>query len=146
MTQPAGTKTKTQDTTTKDKQLVKDLYNAFKRGDMETLLGGMADNIEWITPGPPDIPVAGKRSGREGVAEFFRLLNEHEEVQEFELKEFIAENGVVVALGHYRGRIKSTGKTTSYPFVHVFTINNGKVTRFREFFDTANALTAYRKG
>jgi ketosteroid isomerase-like protein len=144
MNQPAGTKAKMQDTSTKDKQLVQRLYNAFKRGDMETLLGGMADNIEWITPGPPEIPVAGKRHGREGVAQFFKLLNEHEEIQEFEVQEFIAENGFVVVLGRYQSRIKSTGKTARSPFVHVFTVSSGKVTRFREFFDTANALNAFR--
>jgi uncharacterized protein len=144
MNQPTGTKAKMQDTSTKDKQLVMKLYEAFKRGDMETLLGGMADNIEWVTPGPPEIPVAGKRSGREGVAQFFKLLNDHEEMQEFEVQEFIAENGFVVVLGRYQSRIKSTGKTARSPFVHVYTVNNGKVTRFREFFDTANALDAYR--
>jgi ketosteroid isomerase-like protein len=144
MNQPAGTKAKMQDTSTKDKQLVQRLYDAFKRGDMETLLSGMADNIEWVTPGPPNFPLAGKRRGREGVAQFFKLLNDHEEMQEFEVQEFIAENGFVVVLGHYQSRIKSTGKTARSPFVHVYTVNNGKVTRFREFFDTANALDAYR--
>ena len=146
MNQPAGTKVKMKDTSTEDKQLVRKLYDAFKRGDMETLLGGMADNIEWITPGPPEFPLAGKRNGREEVAQFFKLLNEHEEIQEFEVQDFIAEDGFVVGLGHYQGRVKSTGKTTRYPFVHVFTVSSGKVTRFREFFDTASAMIAYHQG
>lgn len=41
------------------KQIAKNSYEAFQRGDIETVLNSCSDNVEWILPGYPDIPYAG---------------------------------------------------------------------------------------
>ncbi len=128
----------------KNKQLVRSLYEAFKRGDISTLLAGLAANIEWITPGPSEIPLSGRRTGREEVSQFFQLLKDEEEIQEFEVHHYLAENEMVVALGHYRAKVRSTGRISTSSFAHVYTLANGKVSRFEEYFDTASALLARR--
>lgn len=128
----------------KNKQFVRGLYEAFKRGDITNLLAGLAANVEWITPGPSEIPLSGRRTGREEVSQFFQLLKEEEDFQEFEVHHYLAENDVVVALGHYRSKVRSTGRIATSSFAHVFTIANGKVNRFEEYFDTASALLARR--
>lgn len=125
-------------------QLVRSAYEAFKSGDMETLLNTLADDVEWTTPGPTDImPAAGTRRGRQGVAEFFATLGAQEDIELFEPQEFIAHDNKVVTISNYRGRVKATGKTAETSLVHVFDIENGKVKRFREFFDTAAVLSAF---
>lgn len=125
-------------------RLVQDAYDAFKKGDIEGLLQMLADDVEWITPGPSDImPAAGHRKGREGVADFFSSMNAQEDVELFEPKEFIAQGDQVVAISSYRGVVKSTGRTAETDLVHVFDIKDGKVQRFREFFDTAAVLPAF---
>ncbi len=128
----------------KNTQLVRILYEAFKRGDIGTLLAGLAANVEWITPGPSEFPLAGRRTGREEVSQFFQLLKDEEDIQEFEVDRYLAENDTVVALGHYRAKVRSTGRTTTSSFAHVFTVAFGKVSRFEEYFDTAGALLARR--
>lgn len=128
-------------------KLVQNAYDAFKRGDVNGVLGTLADDVQWTTPGPSNImPFAGKRRGREEVANFFKALSDAEDVLEFEPKEFIAQGDKVAVVGNYSGRVKSTGKTATTEWVHVFTISNGKVTNFREYFDTAIALEAYKTG
>ncbi len=125
-------------------QLVQNAYDAFKRGDLETLLNTLADDVEWTTPGPADImPTAGSRRGRQAVGEFFAALGEMEDVELFEPKEFIAQGEKVVTVINYRGRVKATGKSAETTLVHVFDIKDGKVQRFREFFDTATVLPAF---
>ena len=125
-------------------RIVQNAYDAFKRGDIEGLLQLVADDVEWITPGPSDImPAAGHRRGREGVAEFFSSLSAQEDVELFEPQEYIAQGEKVVALAKYRGRVKATGRTAETDLVHVFDIKDGKVQRFREFFDTAAVLGAF---
>lgn len=125
-------------------QLVKDSYDAFGRGDLEGLLNNLAENVEWITPGPADLmPTAGTRRGRQAVAEFFAVLGEQEDVELFEPKEFIAQGDKVVAIIDYRGRVKATGKTAETTILHVFDFKDGKVQRFREFFDTAAVMPAF---
>jgi|Kansoi300Nextera_1026150.scaffolds.fasta_scaffold255270_1 ketosteroid isomerase-like protein len=39
-------------------------YSSFKKGDIESLLKILTENVEWITPGPPELmPIAGRRRG-----------------------------------------------------------------------------------
>lgn len=125
-------------------RLVQDAYDAFKRGDIQGLLNLLTDDVEWITPGPSDImPAAGNRRGHEGVAEFFSILSGQEDVEAFEPQEYIAQDDKVVAISKYRGRVKATGRTAEAELIHVFDIKDGKVKRFREYFDTAAVLPAF---
>jgi ketosteroid isomerase-like protein len=101
-------------------RIIKDAYDAFKKGDIPGLLNRLTDDVEWITPGPKDImPVAGHRRGRDGVAEFFSTLSSQENVEVFEPEEYIAQGDKVVAIIRYRGRVKATGRTAETPLVHV---------------------------
>lgn len=129
----------------KNVQLTKGAYAAFKRGDIAGLLNTLADDVGWFLPGPKDIiPVLGQRRGRQQVAEFFSKLAELQESEQFEPREFIAQGDTVVVLGHYRWRVKSTKRVFESDWAHVFTIRNGKITNFHEYFDTDAAVAAYR--
>jgi uncharacterized protein len=128
-------------------QLVQQAYAAFKRGDINGVLNIMADDVVWFLPGPPDIiPVTGQRRGKNQVAQFFAKLSETQEPEEFEPKQFIAQGDTVVSLGHYRWKVKATGRRFESDFAHVFTIRNGKVTNFHEYFDTNAGVAAYSTG
>jgi ketosteroid isomerase-like protein len=73
-------------------------------------LNTLADDVSWFIPGAKDIiPFVGQRQGREQVAQFITTLAETQDAEQFEAQEFIAQGDKVVALGHYRWRIKSTG-------------------------------------
>jgi ketosteroid isomerase-like protein len=63
---------------------------------------------------------------------------------DFSPREFFGAGDRVCVLGHYAWKIRKTGRTVAGDWVHVFTIRNGKVTRFREFNDTAQFAEAYR--
>ena len=124
---------------------VQGAYSAFQKGDIQGLLGMLTDDVEWITPGPPDIvPTAGTRRGPDGVAQFFSTLSETDDVEVFEPQEFIAQGDKVVALIKCRTRVKSTGRAVDDELVHIFTVRDGKIKRFREYFDTAAAVEALR--
>jgi len=120
-------------------------YASFKKGNIENVLKILTDDVEWITPGPPELmPVAGKRRGRKEVTEFFSTLKQQEDVELFEPQEYIAQRDKVIALIKYRGKVKATGKTVEADLVHVFTFVNGKVKSFREHYDTAATVDAYK--
>jgi ketosteroid isomerase-like protein len=120
-------------------------YENFKTGSIPSLLDQMADDVVWQLPDIEGVPVAGRRTGRAGVAEFFSTLARDQEAIEFDPREFIAQNDKVVSLGHYKWRIKETGREFESDFVHVFTIRDGKIAGFREHFDTAASAAAYQK-
>lgn len=126
-------------------RVVQEAYAAFKRGDIPSVLDACTDDVDWFLPGLPDIIlVAGQRRGREQVGQFFAAINEHQEVQQFDPQEFIAQGDKVVVLGHYQWRIKTTGRPFESDWVHVFTLRDGKIAKFREYYDTAAGVEAYR--
>ena len=120
--------------------VVQKAYADFSRGDIASVLSACDENIEWITPGPE--PLGGSRKGRSQAAEFFRLVNEAWEFLSFEPREYIASGDRVVALGHYHARSRETGREAASDWAMVWTLRDGKATRFQEYTDTAALLSA----
>jgi len=55
-----------------NERMVRDLYDAFGRGDIQAILNMLADDVDWYDPGPPAVTHAGRYRGREDVLRFFR--------------------------------------------------------------------------
>jgi uncharacterized protein len=92
------------------------------------------------------IPWAGTRHGREGVAEFFSLIGDTLEFEQFEPREFVAQGDTVVVLGYERSLVKPTGHTFEQEWAHVYTLRGGKIAKFRAFEDTAAHVVALDAG
>jgi uncharacterized protein len=123
--------------------VVRDAYSAYRDRDFDALRKGLAEDVKWFAIGPPEmIPTAGVRSGRDQVEEYFATLEGAEEVDSLEPREFIAEGNKVVAIGDLQRRVRSTGSVINSPWIHVFTLREGKIAEFRSFYDTAAAIAA----
>jgi len=60
-----------------DIQAVQQLYTAFGRGNLDTIMNALADDVEWIQLGSTDVlPWAGTRHGRARAAWFFTAVAE----------------------------------------------------------------------
>jgi uncharacterized protein len=128
----------------KNVKAVKDAYLAYQDRNIPALLRCLTDDVRWFEIGPPDlIPTAGMRKGREQVGEFFAALERSEDVQSFRPQHFVAQGETVVVLGELKSRVRSTGSEINSPWVHVFTLSEGKISEFRSFYDTAAAVAAY---
>ena len=125
-------------------EIVKRGYEAFGRGDINGLLALCDENVEWVTPGPSDLPTAGIRRGREQVAQFFKAVDEMFEFERFEPKQFVAQGEQVVVLGDDTLRVKATGKVLTEGWAHAFTVRDGKIAAFREYIDTADTVAELR--
>jgi ketosteroid isomerase-like protein len=123
--------------------VVQGTYEAVGRGDIPALLDLLTDDVEWTFQGPSSIPFAGTRRGREGVAEFFSLVGENLQFQEFEPREFVTQDEKVVVLGYERSLVKLTGRTFEQEWAHVYTLRDGKVATFLALEDTAAHVVAF---
>jgi uncharacterized protein len=122
--------------------VVRRSYDAFGRGDMDAVLADMDDAIEWQQA--QGLPHGGTYHGLAAVKEnvFDPLDRDWWSVFSAIPDEFLEAGGEVVVLGRYRGTAKETGKQLDVPFVHVWSLRDGKAWRFRQFLDTAGWVDA----
>jgi ketosteroid isomerase-like protein len=125
-------------------KIVQDAFAAFGRSDIQTLLTYVADDVVWsgVYGAEAHVPTSGVRRGKGAVGEFFKLVAENVQFRQFEPKEFVATGDKVVALGHYAATTP-TGKSFDSDFAMVFTLQDGKVTGFQEFCNSAAVNSAY---
>ena len=83
-------------------KVVQDAYAAFGRGDIATLLSYMTEDVQWepVIGTAAHVPFSGARTGKAQVAEFFKQVAAAEDFQQFEPREFVAQDEQVVAIGH----------------------------------------------
>lgn len=117
-------------------ELVEGLYDAFNRGDIDTVLAGMADDVTWIEPAGDPV-FGGTYHGPAAVAENV-FLTANEEYEDFVVTpdRLIDGGDTVVVEGHFTGSMQS-GADFEVPFVHVADVADGKLARFANYTDTA---------
>jgi uncharacterized protein len=123
--------------------LILSVYDAFRRGEIATILNQLDPQVEWNNEGPATIPFAGIHHGREGAAKFFKAIGETMDEVSLHMEPFAAQGDNVVTSGRYQARIKPTGKRIDVPLVHLWTIRNGMVVRYQNLTDTAATAAAY---
>jgi ketosteroid isomerase-like protein len=117
-------------------KVVKRLYDAFERGDIPAVLAQLSENVVWTMPGTDASPVSGVFRGRDGVNGFFSKVIEHFDIDGFAPGQTFADGDTVVVLGTERAAPKGR-PPAPIDWVHVFTVRDGLITDFREYFDTA---------
>ena len=125
-------------------EVVRNVYAAFGRGDLEGILALLDPQVSWRTPGPPDLPTAGLRRGIAAVREFFGLLLSRFDIQDFRPADFLAQDDKVVVIGTSREGPKGTGRLVDFRWVHVFRIGNGKIVEFEEPADVSALVEEFR--
>lgn len=113
-------------------------YSAFNSGDMDGAFACLSPDIIWIYHGPQDaIAFAGTFHGHEGVRDFFRRVAETIELVEMTPETFEATGDTVYGTGVEHSRSLTTAREYRVRWAHVYKVENGLITRFEEFLDTA---------
>lgn len=117
--------------------LIRELYEAFSKGDVASVLGKMDQGIEWKEAEnfiyADRSPYVGPQAVLEGV--FMRFGSEWD-VLTITPEEWLDAGFHVVVLGTYTGRHKATGRTVKAQFAHVWAVRGGRVVRFQQYTDT----------
>jgi uncharacterized protein len=115
--------------------VVRGLYEAFAKGEVPAVLGGMTEDMEWNEA--EGMPQGGTYRGPSAVAEnVFGPITQ--DVSDFAVtpEEFIASGDTVAALVRYTGTGSKSGKTLDLVAVHIWDVRDDKVSRMRQFADT----------
>ena len=122
-------------------KIVKGMYEAFGRGDIEAVIATLDPGIEWLEAESfiyeDGKPYIGPNAVLEGV--FMRIATDWESFR-VSPKEILDAGETVVGHGYYSGTYKKNGKQVQAQFAHLFKIRSGKVVRFQQYTDTAQFL------
>lgn len=118
-------------------ELIKGLYQSFDAGDVPTVLGLLRPDIVWNeaenNPYADGNPYIGPQAVVEGV--FTRCATEWDGFS-ITVNELLDAGDTVVAMCHYTGVHKATGRALNAQVVHVWRIAAGKVSAFDQRLDT----------
>jgi ketosteroid isomerase-like protein len=112
-------------------------YAAFGRRDIPAFLKLVADEVDWKFVCPASWPHSGLRRSPSEVGAFFTDQGGFDDLTVFEPREFIEAGENVTVLGYVEGSARDTKQKFKSEWVHVSTVHNGKITRWRGFADTA---------
>ena len=120
-------------------RLLKNLYDAFGRGEIPTVLGAMSPDIHWYqAESSPYRPSGEAWVGPDAVLNnlFMRLGAEWDGFT-VHPKSFHNAGDSVIVEARYSGTFKPTGKSMDTQVCHVWDVKDGKITRFQQYVDTA---------
>lgn len=130
--------------TQENKQLCQKGYELFMRGAIPELLSFYHDDAVWIQPEMDHTPYGGMHRTKAGIASFFQKLNDTLELVTMKPEQYIAEGDKVVVTGQATWKARATGIQFDSPWVHLFTIRDGKVAMAQMWSDTAAGEHALR--
>lgn len=120
-----------------NREIMRDSYDAFARGDMEAVLAVHDPGIVWMEAEnvlyADRNPYIGPQQVAEGL--FARIVRDFDGFH-IQLDQLVHDGDTVVALGRYHGTWKATGRTADAQFVHVWTLRDGRITHFQQYTDT----------
>lgn len=125
-------------------ELVKSLYKAFSHRDIGQMLECLHEKVEWGEPENPYNPAGGTRYGHQGFLEWITIGKEAEEILELTPQRFLTDHESVAVIGFMRCKALRTQKIYQSDFVHLLIIQDKKIIKFQEFFDTYIAGEAFR--
>ena len=118
-------------------ETVKSFYDSLGRGDVGAVVALLADPLEWTeAEGFPYF--AGTWTSPQAVVDGLLVpLGRDWEGFSARADSFVSEGDRVVAFGSYGGVNRATGRTLAAPFAHSWRVEDGQITRFVQYTDTA---------
>lgn len=119
--------------------IIASLYDAFARGDIETVLGGMDPEVHWYeAEGNPYMPSGDPWVGPDEILNnLFVKLGDHWDEFHVRPRSYHDAGDVVVVEARYVGRHAGTQKSLDCQVCHVWTLKDGKIAKFQQYVDTA---------
>jgi ketosteroid isomerase-like protein len=136
-------------------EVLRGIYDAFNRRDLERLLAGFHPDIEVDETedlayaaallrvlGPRFVVLSGGYSGHQEVRRLFETIWEISDWFTAKPKEFIATDDCIIVVLRLHARAKDTGLEGEADTAHLWTMKDGKGQRLRVYADTSKAHEA----
>src|ERR1700730_3245409 len=110
--------------------IIRKAYEDFARGNIPSVFAVLDPAITWHVPGPSQL--SGDYTGHDQVGGFFqRTMELSKGAFGIDVHNVLADGDLVVALVTVKAQ--RNGVSASFPEVHVWRLQNGRATEFREY-------------
>lgn len=117
--------------------IVQGVYDGFANGDIAAVTADFSEAIVWNeAENSPYSDLNPYQGADEIVSGLFARLGGEWAYFNATPSDYVAEGNKVVAIGRYTAEHGETSKSMDIPFVHVWTVENGKITAFQQYTDT----------
>jgi len=129
-------------------EVLERVYAAFGRGDLDTILAALADDVDWISVSEapnPVVPWYGRYRGKGEVPRFFKEIGSTVEVSEFTTLSFTANDTDVMVAIRWAFTVTATGQSAALHMQHWWSFTDGKVVFVRTCEDTETTAAAFSR-
>lgn len=113
--------------------VVRRMFDAFRRGDVNRLLETVHPNSRWTYFGADPRPRHARMQGHDEVRRFFERILSRLDMRSFEPTEFVAQDSTVVVFGSEEGVVRKTGEPFRNEWVQKYVVTRGLITEMVEF-------------
>lgn len=117
--------------------IMEQAYEAFGRGDIETVLAAFDEQIEWWSAENSTYwqgrPLVGPEAVAQGI--FQRIAADTTDFR-VNVHRIVGCGDTVLAQGRYTGTWNATGRPLDAQFAHVWNFQGERVVRFQQYTDT----------
>jgi len=118
--------------------LMRRAYEAFNRGDIESVLGMMADDVQFVVAENYLYYRGTPYAGKQDIAEkLFSKVGTDWDGYWIDVEKLHDAGDIVVMQGRYRGTYKASGRTMSAQAAHLWTVRDGRIAKLEQYVDTA---------
>ncbi|SMD00393.1 nuclear transport factor 2 family protein [Pedobacter nyackensis] len=118
--------------TIQTREIINNFYKALVGKELETITQLFAETIDWDIPGNEELaPWLGKRTKRNEVKDFFKLLWQSIEPISAQIDHILVEDDFAIATGHFSSKMNRSGQVYSSMFSAHFTVKDSQIVRYR---------------
>lgn len=120
---------------------VRDLLDAFSRGDFERLAQRYDENVDYMFYAPVSVfPFCGPRQGRAAVFQAFAEMFQAYKIERQVIEAVIVDGDRAAALSDVTLLQRSTGRTVRSRVASFYRLRGGRVIEYRGFIDSFDAV------
>lgn len=117
--------------------LVRQIYDAYGRGDPAGFLDVIHDDIDWVIYGPIEVfPFAGPRKGRDAVSATLQSIGALYELKRYVPEIVVVDGGRAALLSNVAFLQRVTGRVLTFKIVDFLRFEQDRLVEFRELLDS----------
>jgi len=125
-------------------ETIQRVYEAFGRGDVDTILAEVADDVDWAPEAASSsAPWYGHYASKAVVPKFFEAIGTSIDVTEFTPLAFATNDTDVMVTIRFGFTVRTTGRSATMTIHHWWTFADGRIVRYRGSEDTELTAAAF---